>query len=307
MQKMMKRLITLSLISISTGAFAAGDGKVTLTIDMWQLALYAALGISLLLLYISMHLLSSVKKMESKVLGAHDEAKRKYDEAFEKQPFWSRLFQLRPLSVERDALIDEDYDGIQELNNPTPPWFMWLFYLTIIFAVFYIFNYHILNISPLTDEEFRQEVAAAENTRKQFLKDNAIDITEDNVKLSNAAGIDKGAKLFAASCVACHGVKGEGTIGPNLTDNMWIHGGNLKEIFHTISEGVPAKGMVSWKSQLNPQQIADVASYVFTLRNSPAKGKAPEGTPFVEEKEAAAPAPDSTAKSATDAPAPEAK
>lgn len=292
----MKNILLMVGILGTVPVWAQEDvAKNSSSISTWQMALYAALAISCLLLFISYYLLKSVRKLEYKVLGEKDQKQKEYEEAFQKQPFWSRLFQLLPLSVERDALIDENYDGIQELNNPTPPWFMWLFYLSIIAAFFYWLNYHVFQLSPLSEGEYKAEMAQAESGRKKFLKDNAINISEDNVKLSDKAGIDKGGKLFATSCVPCHGDKGQGTIGPNLTDNMWLHGGNLKEIFHTISEGVPAKGMVSWKSQLNPQQIQDVASFVFELRKTPASGKAPEGKPFEEEKAGGTPT-DTSAK-----------
>jgi cytochrome c oxidase cbb3-type subunit 3 len=178
---------------------------------------------------------------------------------------------------------DHNYDGIQELDNPAPAWFQFLFYLTIVFAVIYLINYHLVGKQNSSFDEYMQEVTVAQQQRDELLKTGAL-INENNVMvLSDAADIEKGKEIFTVNCVQCHSADGGGGVGPNLTDKYWIHGGGIKNIFTTIKYGVPAKGMITWQNQLNPKQINQVASYVLTLEGkTPANPKAPEGNIWVD-------------------------
>jgi len=206
------------------------------------------------------------------------------EEVLVKQPsafakFRRVITKTTPVETENDLLLDHDYDGIRELDSQIPPWFLWLFYLTITFAVIYMLDYHVFNSSPLQDAEYQLQVKQAEIERAALMNSGAFLNEESVTLLTDAAAIDAGKQIFVANCVACHAADGGGLVGPNLTDDYWIHGGGVKNIFKTIKYGVTAKGMIAWQTQLNPKQMQDVASYIVTLHGTtPATPKQPEGT-----------------------------
>lgn len=217
--------------------------------------------------------------------------------------FWSRfdrafLTKAVPVEKEADVLLDHSYDGIKELDNSLPPWWVWGFYLTIIFSVVYLLHYHIMDTGPSSLQEYNNELALAEQQIKERQSKMANFVSAETViALNTPEALGEGKDIFTKNCAACHGNDGGGTVGPNLTDEFWIHGGGVKNIFRTVTEGVPAKGMISWKAQLSPKQIQSVSSYILTLQGSkPASGKAPEGDKWVEAGSTpATPAADSTA------------
>jgi len=184
-----------------------------------------------------------------------------------------------PIETEGQLLLDHDYDGIRELDSQIPPWFLWLFYVTIFFALVYMLDYHVLNSSPLQDDEYQIQVKQAEVERAALMNSGAM-LNESSVTiLTEQAALDAGKAIFTTNCVACHAADGGGLVGPNFTDDYWIHGGGIKNIFKTIKYGVPAKGMISWQSQLTPIQMQQVASYIVSLHGTtPASPKQPEGT-----------------------------
>ena len=192
---------------------------------------------------------------------------------------WLKLLSLKPLSEEKDLIMEHEFDGIQELDNPTPAWFMYLFYATIAFAVCYLLVYHVFDLAPLQYQEYKNEVAVADAAKKAFLSKEANRVDENTVKLTtDATAIADGKTIFMANCLACHGAQGQGIVGPNLTDEYWIHGSKISDIFKTIKYGVLAKGMPVWEKQLSAKQIADVANYVKTLAGTnPPNPKAPQG------------------------------
>lgn len=185
-----------------------------------------------------------------------------------------------------DTLLmrDHSYDGIMELDNKAPAWFQFLFYITIVFSVIYMINFHILKKDNLMIDEYMQEMTVAQQEKDLLIKSGGL-INETNVAILNSPeDIKAGKDIFTINCISCHGNLGEGTVGPNLTDDYWIHGGGIKNVFATISNGVPAKGMITWKAQLNPKQIQQVSSFVLTLHGTkPPNGKQPEGNLFKEE------------------------
>lgn len=206
------------------------------------------------------------------------------EEVLEKQPsafakFRKFITKTTPVETENELLLDHDYDGIKELDSQIPPWFLWLFYVTIFFSVVYMLDYHVFNTSPLQAEEYNIQVKQAEIEREALIKSGAF-LNEESVKLlTDQASLDNGKQIFSTNCVACHAADAGGLVGPNLTDQYWIHGGGIKNVFKTIKYGVPAKGMISWQAQLNPNQIQLVASYILSLQGSkPANPKAPQGT-----------------------------
>jgi cytochrome c oxidase cbb3-type subunit 3 len=181
-----------------------------------------------------------------------------------------------PIEEEHKILMDHEYDGIQELDNNLPPWWVWGFYATIVFAFIYLINYHLLGVSDLQIKAYDKELKVAEKEVQAYLNKMAMNVDETNATLmTEASDLAAGAGIFAANCVACHKSKGEGEIGPNLTDNTWIYGYDIKEVFKTVKYGT-ANGMPEHSSKFNPIQIQQVASYVLSL--PAAKGLAPQGT-----------------------------
>ncbi len=191
-----------------------------------------------------------------------------------------------PIEEEATIMMDHEYDGIRELDNNLPPWWKYMFYATIIFGIVYIVRYHITGQGQLQIAEYQSEIAAAAAEKASFMAEAGETISEDNVTyLADAASIEKGEAIYKGNCATCHGQLGEGGAGPNLTDEYWIHGGGVKNVFKTIKYGVPAKGMIAWQSQFSASQMQKVASYVLTLKGTnPPNGKAPQGEIYVEEE-----------------------
>ncbi len=200
---------------------------------------------------------------------------------------WMRkLTGSKPMEEEGEILLDHNYDGIRELDNSLPPWWIYGFYLTIVFAVVYIIRFEMFG-GPGQEEEYRAEVARAEEAIAKY-RETAKDLVDANTVtlLTETKDLEGGKNIFQTNCVACHMADGGGGIGPNLTDPYWILGGGIKNVFHTISEGGRSgKGMIAWKQSLSPREIQEVASYVLSLQGtSPANPKEPEGD-IPEEKE----------------------
>ncbi len=191
---------------------------------------------------------------------------------------------LKPIEKEKDIMFDHAYDGIHELDNNIPPWFNYLFWGTVLFGVFYMVNYHILSSGDVQASEYKEEVKLAELKRIEMIKSGVLlDENKLNV-LTDVTALSSGKEIFIKNCAVCHAEKGGGLVGPNLTDDYWIHGGGIKNVFATIKNGVPAKGMITWKNQLNPRQIQEVASFVLSLRGTnPPNPKASEGILYVEQ------------------------
>ena len=191
---------------------------------------------------------------------------------------WNKLLGLRPISEEKDLIIDHEYDGIKELDNPIPIWFNALFYSTMTFAVVYILIYHVFGWGLNQNQEYAQEMEKAEIAKQEYLAQAANLIDESSV-VYDESKVASGHAVFQANCVACHGGAGEGGIGPNLADRFWLHGGEIKDVFKTVKYGVPDKGMVPWEQTLTPGQIAEVSSYIISIRDTkPANPKEPQGT-----------------------------
>ena len=190
-----------------------------------------------------------------------------------------------PIEKESEIMFEHTYDGIRELDNKVPPWFSWLFYITIIFAVYYMFDYHVLETGKLMYEEYDDEMNLASLEMERLKKSGTL-INEDNVTvLSEAAKLESGKKIFDNNCIACHAADGGGLVGPNLTDDYWIHGGGIQNVFKVVKYGVPEKGMISWQTQLNSNQIQEVSSYILSLHGTnPTAPKQPEGEKWEEVK-----------------------
>ena len=190
-----------------------------------------------------------------------------------------------PIEREAEVMTYHEYDGIRELDNNLPPWWKYGFYLTIVIGIVYLFNYHVTRSFPLQGAEYEKELADAAIAKEAYLKTVADKVDENTVTVLTAANeIDLGKSIYKEKCTACHGQAGEGGVGPNLTDDYWIHGGGIKNVFKTIKYGVPAKGMISWQAQLKPVEMQQIASFILSLKGSkPAGGKEPQGDLYQEE------------------------
>lgn len=209
----------------------------------------------------------------------------------EKEGWWTRTIEKlnfeKPIEEEEEILLDHNYDGIKELDNHLPPWWTNLFYLTIAFSVVYVLIYHVFDIMPLQEEEYNLAMAdAAKQTELRLASVEEDFIDEATVEFVNtSAALTEGATLYTRNCVVCHGTNGEGGIGPNLTDEYWIHGGSISDIFKIIKYGVQEKGMIPWQTSLTPSQMQNLSSYIYTLEGTnPANAKAPEGQIYIREE-----------------------
>jgi cytochrome c oxidase cbb3-type subunit III len=192
---------------------------------------------------------------------------------------YKKLVKSKPIEAEGEIILDHNYDGIKELDNSLPPWWVYGFYITIVFAVVYMARYHIFN----ADDQFvelEKEYAMANAAIEEYKKTakNLVDVNTVEL-LTEASDLNAGKKIFETNCAVCHMADGGGGIGPNLTDNYFILGSGIKNTFNTISEGGRSgKGMVPWKTELKPIEMAQVASYVVQfVGTTPANPKAPEG------------------------------
>jgi len=198
-----------------------------------------------------------------------------------------KLLGQKPIEEESEIILDHNYDGIRELDNNLPPWWIYAFYISIVFAAAYLLKYHVFNGDNQIDE-LETELAEAKVAIEEYKK-TAKDLVDFNTVtlLTDASDLKAGKSTFETNCVACHMADGGGGIGPNLTDEYWILGGDIKHVFKTISEGGRSgKGMIAWKAQLKPAQIAQVASYVLSLKGTtPANPKEPQGDIWTAEEE----------------------
>lgn len=207
--------------------------------------------------------------------------------------WWKSLdkkFFTKAVSVDKEAeiMIDHDYDGIQELDNSLPPWWKYGFYMTIFVAVFYLGYYEVFGIGQNPTQEYLAEMEKAKIQQEAYEATNKDKIDENNIPMADAAGIAAGKEIYSNKCWPCHGKAGEGGAGPNLTDDHWLHKGSLNDIYHSIKNGYPDKGMQSWAKEFTPKQMSYIASYIKTLQGTnPPGAKAPEGELFTEDAGAA--------------------
>ena len=206
-------------------------------------------------------------------------ARAKADRKAKRRAWLNKLMGLRPIAEEKDLVIDHEYDGISELDNPVPAWFNGLFYASVVFAVVYLCVYHVFGWGMNQDQEYAFEMAKAEAARQEWLAQAANNVDENTVEVDvRPETITAGAAIYTQNCAVCHGNVGEGGIGPNLADEYWLHGGEVHDVFRIVKYGVLDKGMVPWEQSLTPVQIAEVSNYILTLRGTnPPNAKEPQG------------------------------
>ncbi len=197
----------------------------------------------------------------------------------------AKAWRMVPIEKEQTIELDHDYDGIKELDNRLPPWWVYLFYFTIAWGGIYWYVYHWSDIGSSQLEVYHEEEERARYERTIYLHNQANAVNESNVvAIEDEAELANAADTYIKICASCHGPEGQGGVGPNLTDKYWIHGGGIKNIFKTIKYGVPSKGMIAWKEQIQPKTMQKLASYILTLEGTnPPNAKAPQGEIYEEE------------------------
>lgn len=224
-----------------------------------------------------------------------EEQKKQLEEAqsipFTESKFYQgllkKLTRSKEIEQEADVMLDHNYDGIRELDNVLPPWWVYLFYGTIIFAGIYLFRFQVIGEYD-QKKEFETEMTEARIAIEEYKKTAPDVMDKEKVTLlTDAASIAQGKTIFTTNCVACHRADAGGQIGPNLTDDMWINGGGIKNVFNVLMEGGrDGKGMISWKATIKPSDLQKVASYVLSLQGSnpkEPKPTEPEAKLWVEE------------------------
>lgn len=275
----MKKILITLISALAAGSAFAEAGSSSAPIGFHEILIGIIIVLSIVMLMVVYTLKQVVTLLKNETSGKTSAA---YQEE-ESLNFWERILSLKPLSAEKDVDLGHDYDGIRELNNPIPPWFNVLFYGTIVFGIGYLIIYHITDSAPLQAAEYKNELLAAEKQKEEYLKKVGSTIDENNVKLiTDKALLASAEQEFKSRCAACHGQNGEGGVGPNLTDEYWLHGGSINDVFKTIKYGVPAKGMVAWQNAINPVKMQELASYVLSLQGTnPAGAKEPQGEKYV--------------------------
>jgi cytochrome c oxidase cbb3-type subunit 3 len=177
---------------------------------------------------------------------------------------------------DNDRLLDHSYDGIQEYDNPLPTWWKLIFYATLIVTPLYLWDPLGIGVGPGKEKAYEQQLAtfnaAFPKAAATYTDDQLAAFAKDPAKLA------AGKVVFTTYCVACHRPDGGGLIGPNLTDDFWIHGGRPTDLMKTVTDGVLAKGMPNWGKMLKPEQVESAVAYVQSLHGTnPANPKEPQG------------------------------
>lgn len=271
MNKSTTGVATGVLLLISNGVSAQGTNETPFVLDASLETLL--ISINAFLLVIIVILLVNIRKITNALSGVGEE---EIIIPVDEDVFSSLgLTDAVPIERENEILLAHDYDGIHELDNNLPPWWLYGFYITIVAMFGYMYYYLFQVDSHVGHTEYVAEMQIA--AKEAEARGNSVD--ENSVELlTSVADIAAGKEIYTTNCVACHLVSGGGSVGPNLTDEFWKHGGGIKNVFRTVKVGVPEKGMISWESQLSPKDMQKVASFVWSLQGTnPVDGKAPEG------------------------------
>ena len=181
-------------------------------------------------------------------------------------------------AAEEEQLLDHEYDGIREYDNPLPRWWVWTFAGSFWFSVAYFFHYHISPNGQSVAAGYQAELEEARELRAKETLAQPVSEASLAPLMADGALMGDASALFTLRCAQCHGEQGQGLIGPNLTDDAWIHGvGSLTEIYGVIDAGVLSKGMPAWGKVLSPVELRKLTAFVGTQRGKALPGKAPEG------------------------------
>jgi len=301
--KTIAAIVGSGLLLSSTSALAQTEEATSSMFEMSDGLFWIMILVNGLLLVVLLGMLYNLSSL-IKSLRTSSEEEALVAAAPEKSIWEGSLSAAVPIEQENDILLDHEYDGIMELDNKLPPWWLYMFYASIVFAFVYI-GYYQLSGGHGQYDEYNSEMAVAAEEKEAMLANSANNVDENTaVFLTDATSIGNGKAKFETLCIACHAASGGSSqvplgVGPNLTDEYWIHGGGINNIFKTIKYGVPAKGMISWEAQLTPLQIQEVASYVISLQGSkPENAREPQGEIWTEDGAEEAPSDTTNAPSA---------
>lgn len=291
----MKRILIFFLaVLFSVGAFAqeSQGAQKSLMADPFNhpmMPLYIIIAfVFVVVILVAVVAIYMIRILNILTARAEEERAQKLGVAYKPKPgLWARFSQTVnasvPVEEEKNIELDHNFDGIKELDNHLPPWWTWLFYGTIAWSIVYLFVFHISSSLPLSLDEYQNEVALAEEQARKFkasqpqaeIDENKLAFIPDSVSF-----ILNGKSVFMDNnCSSCHRADGGGNaIGPNLTDEYWLHGGDIKNVFATVKNGVVEKGMPAWGKSLSPTQVRDVTFFILSLKGTkPANAKAPQG------------------------------
>jgi len=267
-------IIGLGLMPYESLAFGFDTSK-EFWVDISLTDIYVILVLDVILLFVLVYLKNILLNLLEEISPRKERVKKK---KVRKVTLLKILTSRASIDEEQDILMDHEYDGIRELDNNLPPWWKWGFYLTIVFAFFYMFYYHVFDVGNSIEENYIVEKQIADETRLKWLKDQALNVDENSViTFTDAMNLSKGQEVFGENCKVCHAEAGQGLSGPNLTDDYWIYGNDIKSIFMTIKYGRKnaMADMPEHKDKLNPVQIQQVASFVKQLKYT--EGLPPKG------------------------------
>lgn len=288
----MKKLIAIfSFLSLSASPVWAQSAEESnwytqlQAMDSSQITILLILGVVLFVIVLLLILMIYLMNFMSTIL-------KKENPELANEPSWWDSFKERFVTGKLDEvggkaekakmMQDHSYDGITELDNFMPPWLQWVFIGTIGFAVVYFVNYTVLGNGPTGVEEYEEELRL-EAIAAEYRKANMLaSIDESSVVFDeSSAALSAGKTIFQNNCAACHAADGGGGVGPNLTDEYWLHGGSIQEVFKVVKYGVVEKGMIPWQDQLSPEEMQQVSSFILTLvGTTPANPKEPQGELF---------------------------
>ncbi|WP_153798366.1 cbb3-type cytochrome c oxidase N-terminal domain-containing protein [Foetidibacter luteolus] len=290
-----KILSLLLFCGLSVTAFAqdntvteAAPQAVTSIGGLSVFSFYALAGViatELVVILVMIYYINLFVKKEKAITTPETAVEKKFDW----KKLWQKMNNFKSAREEEALVLNHNYDGIKELDNSLPRWWVYGFYLTILFGVVYVYRFHISHTGQLPAEELQVALTKAAEQKEAFLKKSADKVDENTVALNaDPAYVEEGHKLFTGNCAPCHGDKGQGVVGPNLTDDYWLHKGGVKDIFKTIKYGYPEKGMKAWQDDFSPAQIAKISNYIITLKGThPPGAKEPQGDLYIEENAAA--------------------
>lgn len=294
-QAILTSLLVVGLMLVGPALFAQGNTPATEPAKaasgsiggMPSSTFYIMAAVIFLELFIIIALLINIKFLLRNEKEKYMSAAEMEEEKKTRLSWWDRFNKLRPVTEEKELDLGHDYDGIRELNNRLPPWWLYGFYITILFAAVYLWRFHVSHTGPSSAEEYDRSVSRAELRIKEYLKAKGDAVDENTVKwLTEANEVAEGKVIFEKSCATCHQLSGAGQVGPNLTDDYWLHGNDAKSLFKTVKYGINA--MPQWGSQLSNKQIAQVISYVKKLHGTnPPNQKTPDGVLMKDEPAAA--------------------
>lgn len=267
-------LITLSFIGLLQAQSANTDMHWHISNEALNLILISVIFLELLIiLYFSYWLKVIVLPSQSKIGKSKTNA------------WWDWFNKSVSIEKEKDVQLDHNYDGIKELDNALPPWWLYGFYITIVFAGIYLWRYHVSGAAPLSYEELQNDLKKSQLELKATLAKKGDRVDENTIVFNDDASIiAEGRSIFESNCKACHADNAGGmpNSGPNLTDKYWIHGGDIKNVFKTIRYGVVEKGMIAWGNVLSNKQIAQVATYIKSIKKPVSDGQPPKGELYQE-------------------------